>query len=142
MFLFQIKSALDIIAQVIGISYRLTGVVTYKNNGKDLIDKISKSSSQRNIDNKSKIFEILDSNEQWIKNFVNMRNLITHYSDLIGFKSIIHSATSENDDYANIYYPSMPNKERVTTFMNNTWTNLIQLINYIGNTITELYNKK
>ena len=140
-FLFQTKSALDIIAHIIGMSYKLTGVVTY--DGKDLIDKINKSSAFRqNEYNKKGIIEILKSNESWIKNFVNMRDLVTHYSDLIGFKSVIHSPTTENDNYANIYYPSMPNKERVTTFMNNIWINLADLINNISKVICNLHNKR
>ena len=61
---------------------------------------------------------------------------------MLDFKSIIHSATFDDANYANIYYPSMPNKERVTTFMSNSWKNLTQLISDINNVITELYNIK
>lgn len=111
-FLFQVKSALDILAQIVGIAFRLSGVITYKENGDDLIDKLRKSSAFRNKpENKDKLITIIENNKIWVKNLVNMRDLITHFSDLIGFQSTIHSPSSEQHEYVNIYYPSMPNRK-------------------------------
>jgi hypothetical protein len=139
-FLFQTKSILDILSQIIGIAFKLTGVVTYANDGDDLIDKLGKTASYRDKPIKKKeMISIIDRNKNWVKDLVNMRDLITHFSDIIGFKSIIHSPTSNDNEFANIYYPSMPNKERVTTFMNHTWTKLVQLIRDVNKKIVELY---
>lgn len=90
--MFQAKSTLDNIAQLIGMVYRLTGVVTYANDGDKLIDKLQKSSAHRDShENKQKLIQVLLKNKNWIKDFVNMRDLVTHFSDLIGFKSAIHT---------------------------------------------------
>jgi hypothetical protein len=67
--------------------------------------------------------------------------LITHYGDLIGFKSITHSAAFDEDEFATVCYPTMPDRERVTTFMNNTWINVTQLINEGSRNIAVLYSK-
>jgi hypothetical protein len=132
---------LDILAQIVGIAFRLSGIVTYSDNGDDLIDKLRKSSAFRNKpENKDKLVTIIDNNKIWVKNLVNMRDLITHFSDLIGFKSTIHSPSSEEHEYVNIYYPSMPNRERVTTYMNNTWRQLVILITDVSNVLKELAN--
>jgi len=138
-FLFQTKSALDILGQIIGLVYRLSGVVTYHDYGYDLIEKIIKSSAFRdNENNKNEIIKILERNSKWVKKLVLMRNLITHYSDLLGSRSITHRAATSNEDYAVVCYPSMPDNERVTTFMNNTWSNLTTLITEVGKVILKL----
>lgn len=139
-FLFQAKSALDILAQIIGISYRLSGVITYADDGKDLIDKLNKTSAFRNnIENKDKMVTLIEKNQIWIKEIVNMRDLITHFSDLIGFKSTIHSPSFEDKEYVNIYYPSMPNLTRVTTYMNEIWCKLKTFISEVAGVIKELH---
>ena len=141
-FLFQIKSALDIIAQIIGIAYRITQVHTYAEDGRDLIDKLKKSSAHRDYqEQKEEMINIIKSNENWIKQLVFMRDLITHFSDLIGFKSITHKAAFDENEYATICYPSMPNGERITTFMGCNWTNLTKLIESVSTNIASLYSK-
>jgi hypothetical protein len=141
-FLFQTKSTLDILAQIVGVAYRLTGIVTYGDDGEKLVEKLRKSSAHRNhLEQKEEIIEIIENNENWVKKLVLMRDLITHYSDLVGFKSITHKAAFDNDEYAIVCYPSMPGGERVTTFMNNVWINLTQLINDVSRNIALLYCK-
>jgi hypothetical protein len=139
-FLFQAKSALDILAQIIGIAYRLSGAVTYSDDGNDLIDKLRKSSAFRNnAENKEEMIKVIERNKDWIKDLVNMRDLITHFSDLVGFKSAIHSPSSQDNEYVNIYYPSMPNLTRVTTYMNDILLKIFTLISEVTMTIKKLH---
>jgi hypothetical protein len=140
--LFQIKSALNIIAQIIGIAYKITGVHTYGEDGRDLIDKLKKSSAHRDYqEQKEEMINIIKSNENWIKQLVFMRGLITPYSDLIGFKSITHKAAFDENGYATICYASMPNGERITTFMRYSWINLTKLIESGSTNIAALCSK-
>ena len=60
---------------------------------------------------------------------------------MIGFKSITHKAAFDENEYATICYPSMPNGERITTFMGCTWTNLTKLIESVSTNIASLYSK-
>jgi tetrahydromethanopterin S-methyltransferase subunit F len=67
-----------------------------------------------------------------------MRDLITYFSDLIGFKSAIHSPSSEDNEYVNIYYPSMPNLTKVTTYMNDIWSKITIYTSQVIQLIKEL----
>jgi hypothetical protein len=141
-FLFQTKSALDVLAHIIAIAFRLGEVYTYHRDGEDLIDKIEKTSAHREYqEQKEAMIGIIQRNKNWIKHLVFMRDLITHYSDLLDSKSLTHRAAFDNDEYAIVCYPCMPNGERVTTFMNNIWTSLTRLINDVSRNITVLYDK-
>ena len=141
-FLFQTKSTLDVLAQIIGIAYRLTGLVTFGDDGKEIINRIRKSSAHRDRQiQKEEMIEITKANENWVRNIVFMRDLVTHYGDLIGFRSITHGAAFDEHEFATICYPTMPSGERVTTFMNKTWTNIIELIKEVSKNIATLYNE-
>lgn len=139
-YLFQTKSSLYIFAQIIGLAFRLTGIVTYTEDGKDLIDKIQKTSSHRDFAlEKNQLITIIDTNREWISYFVNMRDLVTHFSDLINFQSSVHKASFSED--AEIYYPNMPDRKRVTQYMDETWTNLVNLIKNVSIILQQIYNK-
>ena len=102
---------------------------TYHNSGDDLIKKIQESSALREYqDNKDELIKILQKNREWIRRLKLMRDLITHYSDLLGPRSIAHKAAFGEDEYAFVCYPSMPDDQRVVSYMHNTLTNLVQLI--------------
>jgi hypothetical protein len=70
-FLFQTKSTLDILAQIVGVAYRLTGMVTYGDDGEKLVEKLRKSSAHRNyLEQKEEIIEMIENNENWVKKLV------------------------------------------------------------------------
>jgi len=46
--------------------------------------------------------KIILSNKNWIKHIVFMRDLITHYSDLIGSSSITQKAEFDENEYATL----------------------------------------
>ena len=78
-FLFQTNSFLDILGQVVGLALKLSGIVTYGDDGKDLVEKIQKTSSFRDYDyDKGLLIKIVQKNVNWISYLVNMRDLITH----------------------------------------------------------------
>lgn len=139
-FLFQTKSSLDILGQIIGLALKLSGIVTYGDNGKDLIDKIQKTSSFRDFEHdKELLVKIIRENINWVSYLVNMRDLITHFSDLINFQSHVHQASFSQS--AKIYYPRMPDDKRVIQYMDETWQNLVNIINEISLVLRDLYNK-
>jgi hypothetical protein len=59
---------------------------------------------------------------------VKMRDEVTHYSDLEGLTGFFIKKSNGNDRFATIYYPAMPDGERVSKYMDKTWTNICNLI--------------
>jgi hypothetical protein len=57
-----------------------------------------------------------------------MRDDVTHYSDLEGLSCFLIKRSNGNDRFATIYYPAMPDGERVSKYMDKTWTNMHNLI--------------
>lgn len=125
-FLFQIKSCLDVLSQIIGLAFK-TALRTYKNEGEDLIEKITKNPLKGYPQQCAKMIELIEGNKQWITSAVKMRDQVTHYSDLIGLSCFRHRAYDEGNQ-ARIYYPSLPNRERVSKYMDEIWVKVIKLI--------------
>jgi hypothetical protein len=125
-FLFQIKSCLDVLSQIIGLAFK-TSVRTYKNEGRDLIKKITKNPLKGYPQQCAKMIELLESNDEWITLAVKMRDKVTHYSDLTGLSCFRYRAYDEGNQ-ARIYYPALPNRERVSKYMDEVWVKVINLI--------------
>lgn len=125
-FLFQTKSCLDVLSQIIGLAFKLS-VRTYKKNGEDLIKKIRNNPFNGYPQQCAKIIELIESNKPWVALAVKMRNQVTHYSDLIGLSCFRHRAWDEGNQ-ARIYYHSLPNRERVSKYMDEIWVKVIKLI--------------
>jgi len=81
----------------------------------------------------------MEKNVEWISYLVNMGDLITHFSDLINFQSNIHEASF--NELARIYYPKMPDGKRVFQFMEETWNQLVKVINDISLILQTMYKK-
>lgn len=126
-FLFQVKSCLDIFAQIIGMIYNLPIVNTYENNGETLINSLKNNSHESLRDHASMLVKIIEDHKKWVKDLVEMRNDITHFSELVGFTCFIESAW-EGGNTTDVYYPSMLDGSRATTYMNNVWNELLKLI--------------
>ena len=137
-FLFQTKSCLDVLSQIIAIAFNLS-VRTYKNNGNDLVNKIRNSPLKGYPDQCADMIELIKRNKPWITLAVKMRDQVTHYSDLIGLSCFRYRAW-KGEDKARIYYPSLPNRERVSKFMDETWNNLMKLIRETHGIIKSIYS--
>lgn len=73
----------------------------------------------------SHIIEILKSNRKWILHEVDLRDEVTHESDLNGFECFNQQGRSGT--IVRIYYPSMPNGIRVRRYVEGIWKKLLAL---------------
>lgn len=131
-FLFQVQSALDILGQIIALA---TNDYSFDSYGKFLSTKL-KSSNTNNISRNSKLRQVIDSHDQWYENFNAMRNLVTHWGDLLNFKSTTHKPSIDKE-FARIFYPQMPDKKKVTKYMTEVWDSLSNLITEVGKILKE-----
>lgn len=139
-FLFQTKSCLDVLAQTIGLVFKLGRVNTYKNNGDELITQLKNNCPKYLKEHAPKLIKIIERNTKWVSDTVDMRDEITHYSDLIGFSCFINRAWT-GGEYAQIFYPSMPEGIRVRTYLNDTWKKLADLVKDFVSIIVIVYVK-
>jgi hypothetical protein len=126
-FLFQSKSCLDVFAQAIVYCFKFE-VKTYGNDGDNLIHILKEAQSKGYSEYAQNVIEIIQKNKPWIKELVKMRDEVTHYSDLENLSCFLIKRSNGNDKVATIYYPAMPDGERVSNYMNKTWTNMHNLI--------------
>lgn len=104
-FLFQSKSCLDVLAQLIAYSFKFR-ITSYGDNGNGLI-QILKKPSKNNPEYAKKMIAIIDKNKPWVKELVVMRDEVTHYSDLEGLSCFLIKRSEKKDIVATVYYPVM-----------------------------------
>ena len=139
-FLFQAKSCLDVLAQLIGFNFKIN-VTTYKNFGVDLLNKLNKNPLKYHQKECDELKILLKKNKDWIKKLIEMRDEVTHYSDLEGLSCFLQTiCDSKFDTYVKIYYPSLTDGTRITNYMNYTFTNLTKLINEYSKIAVSLVN--
>jgi len=126
-FLFQSKSCLDVFAQIIAYSFKFE-ISKYQDNGKALLKILNKTSTQHEQD-KNRIFELIETSIPWVKELVEMRDDVTHFSDLEGLSCFLIKKCSETDLTVKVYFPAMPSGVRVSVYMDKIWYNIYSLIN-------------
>ncbi len=126
-FLFQSKSCLDVFAQAIVYCFKFE-TSSYGNDGDNLISILKEVQSKGYSEYASNVIEIIQKNKPWVKELVKMRDEVTHYSDLEELSCFMNKKSKENDTIATIYYPAMPDGERVSKYMDKTWNNMYDLI--------------
>lgn len=140
-FLFQVKSALDILAQIIGMVYHLSGVTRYSNGGRILVNQLRQNSAKAHRKEAERLAIIIESYAKWVDDLVDMRDEVTHFSDLEGFSCFIQHAW-DGRPLANISYPSMPTGERARNYMQTSWNQLKDLIELTRPIIIEMMNTR
>lgn len=125
-FLFQVKSALDIMAQIIGIVHKFT-TPTYSKNGNELIKMLTTNVSSELKEESTQIVKILEQHKKWVSDIVDMRDEVTHFSDLTGYLSFINY-TWDGGPTADIAYPSMPDGQRAQKYLNAIFESLLQFV--------------
>jgi hypothetical protein len=73
------------------------------------------------------MISIIESNKRWILHTVEMRDEVTHDSDLVGFECFNQRARN-GDQFVRVRYPSMPNGRRARTYMDTIWEKVLSLI--------------
>ncbi len=135
-FLFQLKSCLDILAQTLSIVYRLPSIVTYSNDGENLIKSLKQNTTQNLKDDALQIIKIVNDNKKWISDAIDMRDEVTHYSDLEGFSCFINH-TWFGQTTTKISYPSLPDGNRASKYIQETWNRLLQFIKHMFNVMLQ-----
>jgi len=69
---------------------------------------------------------------QWIQKLVDMRDTVAHYSQLRGFHCFIEEPFLGKGQIT-IHFPSMPTGERVDTYCEETYKNLLDLYSTVLN---------
>jgi len=125
-FLFQIKSVLDIFTQIMSMIFNISKMNTYSisEKGNKIINKLLEGNYNLL---RNELANQLQMHESWVRDAIDMRDEITHISDLRGFLCFIKHAW-DGGEHAYVSYPSMPDGTRASSYMINTSTNLLQLL--------------
>jgi hypothetical protein len=133
-FLFQIKSCLDVLNQLVRKEYLLPYARTFKDAGEILIQNLMNNYPKDLKEKGERMIHLLEVNREWILHAVAMRDEITHDSDLIGFECFYQSARTSSN-LIRVFFPSMPNGTRARTYLENTYQNLLVFISEAGKII-------
>jgi len=123
-FLFQVKSCLDVLSWVLkpvfGFIY-----CSFGDKGDDVIKQLKNNCPATLVPYANNIIELIeDAQDAWIVELVNMRDQITHHSNLKGFNCFIQDPYV-GGEIANIHYPTMPNKRRALEYCQDIWERLL-----------------
>lgn len=125
-FLFQSQSALEILAQLIALGIQNKTFDSYG----QLLKRIRDNALEDNRTTRG-LIKLINANNKWYDNFSDMRNLITHWGNLLNFTSTLHRPSIDNE-YVVICYPKMPNGKKVTAYMEEIWENIAKLVEDVG----------
>jgi hypothetical protein len=124
-FLFQVKSCLDVLNQLIRISFKLPYGRTYTNGGEALIRSL-KGNCPKDVQRKrDSMISLIESSKRWILHTVEMRDEVTYDSDLIGFECFNQQARTGN--FVRVFFPSMPNGRRTRVYLDTIWEKVLSL---------------
>jgi hypothetical protein len=126
-FLFQAKSTLDVFAQLVGHSFKFS-ITSYGNGGQKLINMLQSEHYNKYRTDADYLIEIFKSAKTWVDKLVEMRDDVTHYSDLPGLSCFMFKKINPGDTQGVVYYPSLSDGERVSKYMDFTWTIISNLI--------------
>lgn len=126
-FLFQIKSCFDVITQIISISYRLPQINTFSKDGETITKTLKQNTPQPLKPKSIELVNIINKNKNWMSDVIDMRDEVTHYSDLEGFLCFIQHMWTGSPT-TKISYPSMPDGKRASKYMKETWNRVLDFI--------------
>ena len=123
-FLFQVKSCLDVLSWVLkpvfGFAY-----CSFGDEGDDLIKQLKNNCPAKLALYANSIVELIEeAQDTWTGELIDMRDQITHYSNLEGFDCFIHDPYTGGDT-ASIHYPTMPNQRRALEYCQDIWQRLL-----------------
>lgn len=138
-FLFQTVSFLDVFAQLIGRNFKFK-TTTYENYGQGLIDKVKRNPLKGYPEQCNSLIDLLTRNMSWIRHLTDMRVEVTHYSDLEGLACFLQKrCDNKTDKYVKVFYPSLTDGERVSSYMNGTLTRIKSLISDYSKLVSAIY---
>lgn len=142
-FLLQVKSSLDLLVHGLDNFYpELRSHRTFKHTGEGenyraggkIIDDLLKRGRQG-------IADLFETNRRdWIQEMTRMRDKITHYSRLKGFKCFVEEPYT-GEATVKIHYPSMPTGEQLDVYCNKIYNCLLSLYKDIFNLVKNEFAK-
>ena len=130
-FLFQVKSNLDLMVQVMGhVIPSLKSFRTFSHSGAHGTPEYAaggKVIKQLRASGEIDMANLFDAHRtSWIEEMTIMRDTITHYSELRGFHCFVEEPY-RGDGQVQIHYPTMPSSERVDAYCEKTYDQLCDL---------------
>ncbi len=107
---------MDVLAQIITYSFKVQ-ITSYADYGDDLIKILQKEPSKNYPLYASKVIDLIKQNRSWVKELVEMRVEVTHFSDLAGLSCFLIKKSEEGAKIATVFYPAMSNGQRVSKYM-------------------------
>jgi hypothetical protein len=127
-FLFQAKSTLDVFSQLVGHVFKFS-ITSYGNGGQKLINKLESTDYDKYRHNADTLIATFKKAKSWVDRLVDMRDDVTHFSDLPGLSCFMFKQIKPGDNTAIVYYPSLSDGERVSKYMDFIWYNITDLLN-------------
>jgi SEC-C motif-containing protein len=130
-FLFQVKSSLDLMIQAMGhVIPSLRSIRTFSHSGKPgTLSYLAggKVIKQLRASGEIDMANLFGSHRiSWIEKITIMRDTITHYSGLRGFRCFVEEPY-RGDGQVQIHYPTMPSSERVDAYCEKAYGQLCGL---------------
>ena len=143
-FLFQVKSNLDLMIQAMGhVIPSLKSFRTFSHSGEPGKPEYAaggKVIKQLRSSGEIVMANLFDSHRtSWIEQMTIMRDTITHYSWLRGFRCFVEEPY-RGDGQVQIHYPTMPSGERVDAYCEKTYDQLCGLYQNAFERIESLVN--
>jgi SEC-C motif len=124
-FLFQTKSGLDLLTQALGCMVApLRSMRTFSKKNNQAGGKVIAALRRNGFEKLGNLFE--EHRLEWIQELVEMRDTITHYSELKGFRCFVEHPYMGGKTVS-IHYPSMPSGEKVDVYSQNIYNRLLEL---------------
>jgi hypothetical protein len=126
-FLFQVKSTLDMLAQLTAILFNLKDIRTYSDDGEKLINTLRQNSPDKVKPIAQEVIELISKYKHWARHIIDMRDEVTHISELDGFSGFIIHAY-KGGGLVEISFPAMPDGKRARNYLEKASATLLDLI--------------
>ena len=124
-FLFQVKSSLDVLAT--SVLDKLLDPHLGRFGVDEKVKEILRDNKRKLGEKKvNKLVSVIEKSTAWLEELNDMRVEITHYSNLEGFMCFLNMPFMGGEDCV-VFYPSMPDGTRATTYMSSVWKKLLSL---------------
>lgn len=124
-FLFQTKSSLDLLTQALGcVVGPLKSMHGFNKKNEQAGGKVVAALMKNGFEKLGSLFE--QHRLDWIQQLVGMRDTITHYSELKGFRCFVENPYLGGKTVS-IHYPTMPCGEKVDAYCQTVYNKLLEL---------------
>lgn len=131
-FLFQTKSALDLLTQLLSVFVpRLRSLRTFRHSGEVRDGSFvagGKVLKELKTTGEKALHDLLEAHgTAWIQDLVVMRDEVTHFTKIKGLRCFVERPY-RGGETAQVELPTMPNDQKVDAYCQNTYDRLIELV--------------